>query len=156
MISEDVIAFLRSRPIAMLCTRDHNNCPSAHETFLAEVTSDEVLVLVPQHLARNLESNVADNGAASLLISRAPGDHRSVQLKGTLSHLEAAHARPELFAGAGPLLEMWRSFLPEPKASQLQKRMQQQPVYSVRLHVKQVFDQTPGQGAGRQLAGQAT
>src|SRR5438132_1471852 len=85
MLNDDTVEFLRSRPISMLCTRDRENRPAAHECFLADVTHERVIAFVPEHLARHLAQNVADNGAAALLVSRSPGDHRSVQLKGRIT-----------------------------------------------------------------------
>src|SRR5262245_22176845 len=105
MLEDEVITFLRGRPIAMLCTRDRQNRPSAHECFLAEITADRVVALVPEQLARNLAANVADNGEAAMVVSRAPGDHRSVQLKGKIVRLDDVRPRPEDFAGVQSLAE---------------------------------------------------
>jgi hypothetical protein len=151
MLSEDVVAFLRGRPIAMLGTRDHDNRPYAHESMIAAVTPGRLTVLVPEHLARGLEANVADNGAAALLVSRAPGDHRSVQVKGKIVQLDGAAVRTELFAGTRSVAEMLEAFMPRELAAQLYEKMTMLPVFRLLFDVQQVFDQTPGPGAGRRL-----
>ncbi len=154
-INEDVIAFLRSRPIAMLCTRDRENHPDAHESFIAEVTTDRVICLVPEHLAGRLPQNALDNGDAALLISRSPGDHRSVQLKGKITDLEQARFRAEFAPAVEPLLPMFTAYMPHGAARAMLDRMTRQPVFRVQLDVTQVFDQTPGPQAGRPIAGGA-
>jgi len=153
MLSQDVIAFLRSRPIAMLCTRDANNRPYGHESCLPHIEADRVVVLVPEQLARNLVENVRDNAAAALLVSRAPGDHRSVQMKGRITDLEMPAMRTEMFASLERLVDAYRGYMPEDEARAMWTRMSQQPMYRFVLHVAEVFDQTPGPGAGRRIAG---
>jgi hypothetical protein len=153
MLSQDVIAFLRSRPIAMLCTRDANNRPYGHESCLPRVEADHVVVLVPEQLARNLVENVRDNGVAALLVSRAPGDHRSVQIKGRITDIEMPAVRKEMFDTLERLIETYRGYMPDDEARQMWTRMSQQPMYRLHLQVAEVFDQTPGPGAGRRIAG---
>jgi len=153
MLSQDVIAFLRGRPIAMLCTRDAKNRPYLHESYLAQTEADHVVVLVAQQFGRMLVENVNDNGGASLLISRAPGDHRSVQLKGHITGLEMPEVRAELFGPLFPLIDAYRMFMTEEGAQEMWSRVSQQRVYRFRFDVAQVFDQTPGPGAGRRISG---
>jgi len=149
MIGEDAIAFLRSRPISMLCTRDARNHPAAHECFLADIQPTRVIGLVAAHLARNLEENVRDNGAAALVVSRQPGDHRSVQLKGRINELDGPGPFTELFAATRPFIDSYAQFVGEDRARDLWFRISLQPMYRLRLDVAQAFDQTPGPGAGR-------
>jgi hypothetical protein len=153
MLSEDVIAFLRSRPIAMLCTRDAHNRPYGHESCLPHIEADHVIVLVAEQLARNLVENVRNNGAAALLVSRAPGDHRSVQLKGRITDIELPAVRTEMFENLERLVDTYRGYMPEDAARAMWLRMSQQRMYRLRLEVAEVFDQTPGPGAGRRIAG---
>ena len=155
MLSEDVLEFLRSRPIAMLCTRDGDNRPSIHEAFLADIAPDRIIVMVPAHLARHLTANAHDNGAAALLVSRAPGDHRSVQMKGRIDDIDDAAVRPELFESTLPLIDVYRAFLPEEQARELWERMRLQSAHRISFEVAQVFDQTPGPGAGARMSGGA-
>jgi hypothetical protein len=153
MLSQDVIDFLRGRPIAMLCTRDAKNRPYLHESYLAQTEADHVVVLVAQQFGRMLVENVNDNGTASLLISRAPGDHRSVQVKGRITTLEMPEVRAELFGPLFPLIDAYRMFMTEAGAQEMWSRVSKQRVYRFRFEVAQVFDQTPGPGAGRRISG---
>jgi hypothetical protein len=155
-INDDVLAFLRSRPISVLCTRSRENRPAEHECLLAEITADRVIGLVPEQLARSLAENVADNGDAALVVSRAPGDHRSVQLKGKITALGEARLRTdELAEAAERLLPVFGAYMPEATARVYLAAMVGQPMFQVRLEVRQVFNQTPGPGAGRPIEGGA-
>jgi hypothetical protein len=155
MIGEDAIAFLRSRPIAMLCTRDANNHPAEHECFLADIQATRVIGFVPAHLARNLAENVRDNGAAALVVSRQPGDHRSVQLKGRITAIGGPSLQTEHFAATRPFVEVYANFVGVDRARELWTELSLLPMYRVQLDVAQAFDQTPGPKAGRPLgAGQ--
>jgi len=154
MMSASVREFLRSRPIAMLSTRDAQNRPSLHECVFAAVEDDHVLGMVPEHLGRNLKENVADNGDAALVVSRSPGDHRSVQLKGKITSIEEARCCPERFEFPNQaLLEIFGGYMPEPDARERVSGMRRQSVFLVRLDVAEEFDQSPGPGAGRRIEG---
>jgi hypothetical protein len=155
VIDDDVLAFLRSRPIAMLCTRDRDNRPFAHETLLVEVEEHHVTGLVLEQFGRNLAENVADNGAAALVVSRAPGDHRSVQLKGTITALEPPRHRPELDAWRSLMVSVYRPYMDEAAAERFTLRVVGQPAFRLRLEVARVFNQTPGAGAGRPIGASA-
>jgi hypothetical protein len=152
MIGEDGIAFLRSRPISMLCTRDAQNRPAAHECFLADIGAERVIGLVPAHLGRNLAENVRDNRAAALVVSRQPGDHRSLQLKGTITSLDGPSIQTELFAATEAFVGVYADFVGLERARDLWVRLSLQPMYRVQLQVTQCFDQTPGPKAGRRLS----
>jgi hypothetical protein len=156
MLSQDVIDFLRGRPIAMTCTRDAKNRPFLHESYLAQTEADHVVVLVAQQFGRMLVENANDNGAASLLVSRAPGDHRSVQLKGRISALEMPALHPDLFPPLFPLIDAYRMWMTEDDAQGMWRRVAQQRLYRFRFEVAEVFDQTPGPGAGRRISGGGT
>jgi hypothetical protein len=154
VINDDVLAFLRSRPISMLCTRSRENRPAGHECLLAEITGDRVIGLVPEQFGRSLAENVADNGEAALVVSRAPGDHRSVQLKGKVTALGEARLRADDLAEAAErLLPMFSHHMPEVTARVYMAALVGQPMFEVRIEVRQVFNQTPGPGAGRPIAG---
>jgi hypothetical protein len=155
VIDDDVLAFIRSRPIAMLGTRDHDNRPYAHETFLAEIEPDHLVALVLEQFARNLAANVADNGAAAVLVSRQPGDHRSVQLKGKITSLESVRKGPEIYASFEKMKPIFRAFMPEAAAEAFLARVAEQPALRLRFEPARAFDQTPGRGAGRQIGARA-
>ena len=151
MIDDDVLAFLRSRPIAMLGTRDRDNRPFAHETFLVEIEKDHIDAVVLQQFGRNLAENVADNGVAALLVSRQPGDHRSVQLKGAITSFESVRQGPEVYSGWSSIAPIFRAFRPEASAAAFLARVATQPAFRLRFEPSRVFDQTPGPGAGRRI-----
>jgi hypothetical protein len=154
MLTEDVLSFLRSRPIAMVGSRDRELRPTLCEAMLAEITETHVVAAVPEHLASNLAENVADNGRGSVLVARAPGDHRSVQLKGKLSQFEPARRRPDLAERiADALEEAFALFMPREQVRPYLLAFAGQPTVAVRLDVEEVFDQTPGPGAGQRVLG---
>ena len=151
MIDDDVLAFLRSRPIAMLGTRDRDNRPFAHETFLVEIEKDHIDAVVLQQFGRNLAENVADNGVAALLVSRQPGDHRSVQLKGLVTSFESVRQGPAVFSGWSSIVPIFHAFMPKAAAEAFLARVAGQPGFRLRFEPAHVFDQTPGPGAGRRI-----
>jgi len=154
MLSEDVLGFLRGRPIAMVASRGPDLQPSVAEAMLAEITESYVVAHVPEHLAGDLARNVADNGRGSVLVSRAPGDHRSVQLKGRLSQLDPPRRRTEVGERAAVILEeQFATFMPRDQIRGYIVAFSEQPSYSVRLDIEEVFDQTPGPRAGAPLPG---
>ncbi len=155
MLSEGTIEFLRSRPIGMLCTRDSQNRPAEHECYLADITAGRVIALVPEHLARNLKENVADNGDAALVVSRQPGDHRSVQVKGRITDLGEARQRHDEFpmmAREG-FVQWLSAVMSDAEAPAAFDRMSRQSMFRVQLDVRQEFNQTPGPNAGRAISG---
>lgn len=155
-MTEGVLEFLRSRPISMLATRDAENRPSLHECILADIEDNHVIGLVPAHLARNLTENIANNGEAAIVVSRSPGDHRSVQLKGKITRVEEAKVRTERFAKAKiALAPMFTHYMPEGPARERIDLMTRQSVYLFRFDVREEFDQTPGPRAGRPIGAEA-
>jgi hypothetical protein len=152
VIDEDVLGFLRSRPIAMTSTRDAARRPYAHETFLAAVESDHLVGIVLEQFSRNLPENVADNAAAAVLVSRQPGDHRSVQLKGAITSLERISRGPEVMANlVETVLPIFTNFMSPADVEAFLARVASQPAFRFRFEVARIFDQTPGPGAGRPI-----
>jgi hypothetical protein len=155
VIDDDVLAFLRSRPIAMLGTRDRDNRPFAHESFLVEIEKDHIDCVVLEQFGRNLAENVADNAMAALLVSRQPGDHRSVQLKGAITTLDRVRQGPEVYSGWSSIVPIFRAFMPVDSAEAFLARVGEQPAFRLRFEPARVFNQTPGPGAGRQIGARA-
>ena len=154
MLSQDVFTFLQGRPIAMVASRGPDLQPSVAESVLAEVTETYVVAHVPEHLAGDLARNVEDNGRGCVLVSRAPGDHRSVQLKGRLSQLDPPRRRTEVGKRLAVILEeQFAIFMPRELIQPYLVAFCEQPTYSVRLDIEEVYNQTPGPRAGNPLSG---
>jgi hypothetical protein len=151
VIDDDVLEFLRSRPIAMTGTRDRQRRPFAHETFLAVIEPDHIIGIVLEQFSRNLAENVADNGVAAVLVTRQPGDHRSVQMKGAITALERVSSQPEVAILLQSVVPILRNFMSEADAAAMLASVASQPAFRFRFDVTRVFNQTPGPGAGRPI-----
>ena len=137
----------------MLCTRDAQDRPFPHECFLAEITANTVIGLVPEHLARGLPENAADNAEAALVASRIPGDHRSVQLKGRITRIDEARVRQVEFAPTiEPMVKWLSTEMPVEAARAIMDAASRGRAFRIQLEVTEAFDQSPGPKAGRPIA----
>jgi len=156
MLSEDVIGFLQYMGGGMLCTRDADNQPAACEILYAEVTSDHLVGFVPAHLGPHLAANLADSPVAACVTSRTHGDHRSVQIKGTVTEFDDARIHDRAEFGEFPFnMARYHPQLPPEQVHQLIAQLMEYPVFRLSIEVTELFDQTPGPRAGSPIGGSA-
>jgi hypothetical protein len=103
--------------------------------------------------ARGMPANLRDNGCFAVVVSRSWGDHRSVQIKGRCLGVSgpvqvAERVRPAI-EGLAVMLD---SFKLPPRVARDFRAGESEPFYVVRVQVEEMFEQTPGPGAGRKLA----
>ena len=151
VISEELAEFLRGGLAVVVATRDQNLRPEIERGWgiqLGEGPSTvTVCVCVPP--GSHAQANLAANGAIAMTCS-LPSTYRTVQLKGTAvalgapteEQLAAVRRHVDLFveevAELGVRPEGARSFA----AGEL---------ISVTVAVRELYDQTPGAGAGAPL-----
>jgi hypothetical protein len=134
-----------------LATRDAGYVPNIAICTGIIVHEDRrrVTVLVPVASAAPCVRDLAENGLYALVFSR-PTDHRSIQLKGSmLSIAEADESyRPELdrylatYGGELELIGIPASII---------RRLTTWPCWAIELEVREIFEQTPGPGAGARI-----
>ena len=154
VVSADTVAFLRSLT-GFLATRDVANRPTACECVVMDLDPETGVgeVAAVARFARQMTANLRDNGRLAVVVSRAWGDHRSVQIKGRCLGVSAPVQVPERVRPAiEGLAVVLDSFKLPPRVARDFRAGESEPFYVVRVQVEDVFEQTPGPGAGRKLA----
>ncbi len=151
-----LVEFLERRgSVACASTRDRNLVPHIHWISGWELSPDrrEISCLVARGFAADLLESVEENRQLALTVEWI-GPHETYQFKGDYAGWRAvepgdravfercrdAFARTaSKFHGRPSEEELLRAYIPEPELV-------------VRLRVREIFQQTPGPGAGRRLA----
>lgn len=156
MLSDDVIQFLQSCGGGMLCTRNADNQPAACEILYAELAADRLVGFVPAHLGTHLPLFLADSAAASCVSSRTHGDHRSVQVKGTVAELADPKVYDRAEYGELPFnMDQYYPQFPAEQVHQLIAHLMEHPAFRIGIEVTELYDQTPGPRAGSPIGAQA-
>lgn len=149
MIPGKIIDFMHGAVLAWVGTRDARLRPALTWAFgvRVSVTGDEVTAFVPDVEIELTRSNLSQNGLVALNVVH-PISHESYQFKGKLTGMrptteEERAVQDILRAKVAALLTMFR---PE-----LVTGFVVAPSTAISFGVEQVFVQTPGPGAGRQL-----
>ncbi|HEY8549669.1 MAG TPA: pyridoxamine 5'-phosphate oxidase family protein [Vicinamibacterales bacterium] len=151
MIPDELAAFLQSGISISLATRDAALMPSGARVWAVKVDEDRVhlTAYVRHDASARVLADLEHNGQAALCFGR-PADHRTVQVKGTF-----VEARP---ADEGERAEIDRQvggFLYELEGIGIPRAMFGKyvwwPATAIRIRVHELFNQTPGPGAGEPL-----
>jgi len=154
VVAADTVAFLRSLP-GFMATRDGENRPTACESILLELDPETGVgeVAAAARYARQMTANLRDNGRFALVVSRVWHDHRSAQIKGRCLGVQGPLQSPERVR---PAIEgfavMLETFNLPPRVVRDFRANEADRWYLVRVQVEEVFDQTPGPGAGKRLS----
>lgn len=156
MISAELVAYFESGVSVLVGTRDARLVPACARGVGVRVDAerDEMTFFLPEATAAETLANLAENGRVALCFSR-PEDHRSIQVKGRV--LESCPAT----AGDREKIERYRIALGQSWGwvgipPRITFRLAFWPARAVRVHVEAIFSQTPGPGAGAELAGDGT
>ena len=149
MIPDRLVDFVHGAVLALVGTRDARLRPTVTWAFGARVSAatDEISAFVPDVEIDRTRSNLAHNGVVAYTVVD-PISHESYQFKGKLAGMrpttEEERAVQEILRSKiGAKLTMFR---PE-----LVTGYTLVPSTALTFKVEQVFVQTPGPGAGRQL-----
>src|SRR5262245_14222057 len=152
-VPADAAAFLTELG-GFLATRDAQNRPEAVEAVVLELDAEAGIAEIgaDSRFVRKTIANLEDNGRLAVVITRAWKDHKSVQIKGRCLEVRGPVVDPERI---GPRTEVLATVLPtfgvpESVADNFRK-LRHDPHYLVRMQIDEVFEQTPGPGAGRRL-----
>jgi hypothetical protein len=153
-VPADTAAFLTELP-GFLATRDATNHPTAVEAVVLHLDPEVGVgeIAADARFARNTAANLRDNGRFALVISRVWEDHRSVQIKGRCLEVREPVFAPErilpVLDGLTPVL---RRFGLPPEVADNYRKLQFDPHYLVKIQIDELYDQTPGPGAGRRVS----
>jgi hypothetical protein len=153
-VPADAAAFLMELG-GFMATRGADNRPEAVEAVVLELDAEAGIAEIAANVrfARNTLANLEDNGRVAVVISRAWNDHRSVQIKGRCLEVRGPVIDPMRI---GPRTEVLAAVLGSfglpPEVADNFRKIRYDPHYLVRAEIDEVFDQTPGPGAGRRLS----
>jgi hypothetical protein len=149
MISDRLADFVHGPVIGFVGTRDSRLRPEVTWAFGARVSaaSDEITTFVPDVEIDRTRSNLAHNGIVAYTVV-APSTHESYQFKGKLVSLRPTTEEEQAVQDIliSKLVSQLPSFPPELFGGYVTA-----PSTALTFRVEQVFVQTPGPGAGRQL-----
>lgn len=151
VLTKELAAFLESGLAIVVATRDESLQPDGAPAWAVRVLEDlrHVTVFVHAKSAPALLENLERHREIAIVLDK-PSTHRACQIKGTLVSSRKARAgeRDEIVRQ----LELFRSDLgvigiPE----EMTIDWQAWPGVALEVSVSQVFEQTPGPGAGEPL-----
>jgi hypothetical protein len=151
-LPDELADFVESGVSILVGTADERLRPACMRALGARVSQDRasVTVFVPEASARAILANLAANGRVAVAFSR-PLDHRSIQIKGA-----CLGTRPASADDRG-VQERYRAAYFEqlhavgvPRA--VARRIAWWPSVAVDVRVTELYEQTPGPGAGRRLS----
>lgn len=156
-IGEEMKTFLEGPVSVLVGTRDSRLIPEITRAWGPRVSEDRkrVSLCVPLATSRKTLDNLESNGEIAVVFA-LPTNYRTIQLKGRLAStgepdsadLSAVDRHREAFANVNESLGQPR----EQVEAFWQAEIETSPILVRILFVpRQVFDQTPGPGAGRSL-----
>jgi hypothetical protein len=150
-LSDELVRFLQSGVAIVVATRDEELRSEIARGWGLDAAPDAGTVTLCVDAAREsrTRANLETNGAVAVTCSR-PSTYRTVQLKGTVAELRdpgeeqltAVRRHLEAFAEEAALVGV----PPEAGRSLLGREL-----LSVTFAVRELYDQTPGPGAGERL-----
>jgi len=151
MIPQSILDLLETGVSVMVGTRDASLMPECTRAWGIRVGAKRgtVTIFLSKTIAGKTLENLDDNGNIAVTCTR-PTDHITCQLKGQVRNIKAVTNADR------DVSRKWhREFMAELKAigvpSALSEAWITEPAVAVEIAVTEVFDQTPGPGAGRKL-----
>lgn len=152
MIPDPILEFLQGASAGFCGTRDHALVPFVHRMSGWRVEEDGATLrcFFPREFLRGLVENVEDNGRISVTIERI-GAHETYQFKGRyLDSAPCDEADLEAYARSCERLvdavTAYHGF-----SREASRGYALPPVRTIRFRVEEIYNQTPGPGAGRRI-----
>jgi len=152
-LSDELIAFLAQGVSLLVGTCDASRTPHTLRATGVRVHDDRrhATVYLPAVTSRNTVTDVAANPRVAVLVSQ-PLDHRSFQMKGTVTRVGPAPPEAQAFieeylAGFARVLEVVGM------PYEVVTNLSHWPSVALEFSVDDLYLQTPGPGAGARLAG---
>jgi hypothetical protein len=152
-LSEELATFVAGPRFSHAGTRDKDLVAGYHIVMGVRASADrrQLLLNVPGPYAVSLRANAADNGQIAVGCSEAE-THRTYQFKGRVVDVRDANAE-DLASRDGWVAAMKPGLLAHgwTGLADVLEYVKAAPLVTVTMTVEQVFDQTPGPGAGEPL-----
>ena len=152
MIPDSIVQLLQTGVSVMVGTRDASLMPECTRAWGIHVDTNRgtVTVLLSESIAGKTLDNLRENGMIAVTCTR-PTDHITCQLKGKVRSIKPVNSAQQKMS------RQWHhEFVAELKAigvpSALGEAWIVEPTVAVEMAVTDVFDQTPGPGAGKRIA----
>jgi len=153
MIPVPVQELIATGPSLLMGTRDATLLPET--TRLTGIVlgpdADALTVFVPSASADKALANLKDNGQIAITCSH-PATHVTYQLKGKATSMRRARA-PEQEIVDRYRAEFSRRLEEVGVSVDVSSRLSGWPAHAIRVQVLEIFEQTPGPGAGERLGG---
>ena len=150
-IPADVVEFVKDNG-GFLATRDAQNRPTAAEAGVIAIDAETGVAEIAANVrfARRMVDNLRDNGLFALNCTRPWGDHRSMQMKGRCLEIQGPLLIAERLERAiSGLRDALTSFGVSQQVADDFGRSPREPQWVLKVQIEEMFDQTPGPGAGR-------
>ena len=151
MIPQSIVVLLETGVSVMVGTRDASLMPECTRAWGIRVASDRgaATVLLAETFAGKTIENLRENGQIAVTCTR-PTDHITCQLKGQVRSIK------RVASAERDLSRRWhREFMAELTAIGVPPKLSEawiaEPTLAVEFAVTDVFDQTPGPGAGKKV-----
>jgi hypothetical protein len=151
MIPQSIATLLETGVSVMVGTRDKSLMAECTRAWGIRVGAkrDRVTIFLSQAFAGHTLENLRENGQVAVTCTR-PTDHVTCQLKGQVKSMKA------VTSGDREISRRWhREFIAELKAIGVPPALGEawitEPTVAVEIAVSDVFDQTPGPGAGKKI-----
>ena len=151
MIPDSIVHLLQTGLSVMVVTRDASLMPECTRAWGIQVGADResVTLFLSEAIGVKTLENLRDNGKIAVTCTR-PTDHITCQLKGQVRSI-----KPATSANREMSRRWHREFRAELSAigvpSTLSEAWIIEPTVAVQISVSEVFDQTPGPGAGKKI-----
>lgn len=152
LLTERLVELIESGVSIIVGTRDANLRPDSGRGLGARVSPDRrhITLLLNGDLCTRLRANIEDNGRIAVAFSRIH-DHQSIQLKGRVTATRDGSPR-EVKAQGRYLIAFAEQLANAGFPRSVVRNVQYAPCFAVDVEVAEVFDQTPGPGAGNPLS----
>jgi hypothetical protein len=151
MIPQSIVMLLETGVSVMVGTRNSSLMPECTRAWGIRVGAkrDSVTIFLSKSFAGHTVENLRDNGQIAVTCTR-PTDHVTCQLKGQVKSMKPATSADR------EMSRRWhREFIAELMAigvpAALGEAWMTEPTVAVEITVSDVFDQTPGPGAGKKI-----
>ena len=151
MIPDPIVDLLKTGVSVLVGTRDASRIPECTRAWGVHVGADRgtVKIFLSETFAGKTLDNLRENGMIAVSCTR-PTDHITCQVKGRVQWIKP------MTSAERELSRRWhREFMAELQAigvpAELSDGWIAEPTVAVEIAVIEVFDQTPGPGAGRKV-----
>lgn len=151
MIPDSIVHLLETGVSVMVGTRNISLMPECTRAWGIQVAPDRhaVTIFLSETFAGKTINNLRANGMIAVTCTR-PTDHITCQLKGRVTAIT-----PMTQTGRDHCRQWHHDFMAELKAIGVPPELPEawivEPTVAVEFAVSEVFDQTPGPGAGRKM-----